>query len=90
MPLIKRVGTEKIVLYDLEESASLLGVTTRTLRSYAKDELIPCCRLRRKLYFTDRNISAFLKGTRSTRRKIAVDAPQFETSDYTPDAWESD
>ena len=90
MPITKIVGTERIVLYDLDETASVLGVTTRTVRTYAKNGIIPSCRLRHKLYFTDRNIAAFLKGAASTRRKTAVDAPKYETSDYTADPWESD
>ena len=87
MPLIKRMGTEKIVLYDLEEASSLLGVCTRTLRSYAKNNTIPACRLRRKLYFTSDNITLFLKGAKSIRRKEDVKAPIYDDI-YPPDPWE--
>lgn len=90
MPITKRIGPDTITLYDLQEAADLLGVTSRTLRSYVYQGIIPCCRLRRKLYFTDRNLSAFLRGARSTRRKTPVDAPKYEVDDFPPDVWEGD
>ncbi len=90
MPIQKHIAGERITLYDLEEASALLGVTSRTLRSYVYQGIIPCCRLRRKLYFTDKNLSAFLRGARSTRRKTPVDAPKYEVDDFPPDVWEGD
>ena len=89
MPLIKHVAGERIVLYDLEEASAMLGICQRTLREYSYREIIPACRLRRKLYFTDKNLSAFLRGAKSTRRKSTVPAPRFETDDFPPDPMES-
>ncbi len=76
--LTKRIGAEIIRLYDLEEAAALLGISTRTLREYSYRGLLPCCRLKRKLYFHDKNISAFLRGAASTRRKSIIAAPKYD------------
>ena len=88
MPLTKLIAGERIVLYDLDEASSLLGISPRTLREYTYRQIIPVCRLRRKLYFTDKNLSAFLRGAKSTRRKASVPAPRYEAVDFPADAWE--
>lgn len=83
------IGGEKIKLLTVQETADLLGVSERTARQYLKDGLIPSCKVRRRLYVYERHLSAFFKGAKSTRRKKPVKAPQYETNDFPPDAWES-
>ena len=89
--LTTTIAGEKIVLLDLKETSLFLGISERTARSYFRDGLIPFCKIRRKLYCTDRNLAAFLKGAASTRRKAAVTAPQYDIpiyDDAPPDPWD--
>lgn len=88
MPIIKRVAGEKITLLTLQEVTEILGVSERTTRQYIVDGLIPACKISRHLYVTDKNLSAFLRGAKSTRRKSAVSAPKYEIDDFPPDPWE--
>ncbi len=90
MPLIKRVAGERITLLTLQEVTEILGVSERTARQYIVDGLIPACKLKRRLYVTDKNLSAFLRGAKSTRRKTAVTAPQYETIVFPSDVWEQE
>ena len=83
------IGTERINLLDIKESAEALGLCTKTMYSFANKGIIPHCRLQGKIYFTDKNLSRFLRGAQSIRRKEIVKAPEYETDNYPPDAWES-
>lgn len=87
--ITKRVGAETIRLYDLTEASEILGTSERTTRQYLYDGLIPSVRLKRRLYITDRNLSAFLRGASSTKRKKRVEPPKYEVDDYPADPWES-
>ena len=82
------IGGEKIKLLTVQETADLLGVSERTARQYLKDNLIPSCRIKRRLFVTEKNLSAFFKGAKSTRRKKPVKAPRYEADDFPADAWE--
>ena len=87
MQTIKIAG-ERINLLTLQETARALNVSERTARQYLRDGLIPSCKVKRRLFVTDRNLALFLKGARSTRRKPTIPAPKYEIDDFPADAWE--
>lgn len=74
--------SERIRLLTLQETATILSVSERTLRSYVKQQRIPAARLNRRLYFDERNISAFLRGARSIRDGHRVQAPEFDSDGF--------
>lgn len=51
-----------IKLYDIKQTAELLGVTTRTLQTYIKKGRIKARKIGGKWKFTESNIAEFLNG----------------------------
>jgi len=58
-----------ITMYDIKEVADILGVTTRTIQTYLKDERIQAQKIARKWYFSEDNIKAFIKGYDPANKK---------------------
>lgn len=82
------VAGERINLLDLQEVSSILGTCERTTRQYIVDGFIPACKIRRRLFVTDKNLSKFIRGASSTRRKTKVAPPKYDDGEADP--WEQD
>lgn len=52
----------EIKLYTIEETAEMLGITTRTLQTYIKKGLIKAKKIGRRWRFTEQSINAFIYG----------------------------
>ena len=52
----------EIKLYTIEETAEMLGITTRTLQTYIKKGLIKAKKIGRRWRFTEQNINAYVYG----------------------------
>lgn len=50
------------VLYDVKETAALLGVSRRTIMNYIKDNRLPFVKIGGKWKITKDNLEAFLNG----------------------------
>jgi excisionase family DNA binding protein len=56
----------EVKLYNVEEAAALLGVTSQTVRKYIKRGRLQAQKIGRALYITEPNLRAFLNGTAKT------------------------
>lgn len=54
---------KEIKLYNIRETAEILGVTTRTLQTYIKNGRIKARKIGRGWKFTEQNINEFINGT---------------------------
>lgn len=54
---------KEIKLYNIKETAELLGVTTRTLQTYIKNGRIKARKIGRGWKFTEQSINEFVNGT---------------------------
>ena len=54
---------KEIRLYNIKESAEILGVTTRTLQTYIKNGRIKARKIGRGWKFTEQSINEFVNGT---------------------------
>ena len=77
MPTIYQTDRERLILYRLEEAARYLGVSTRTLRQYIKDQRLPAQKIGGLVYIWDQNLSAFVRGAHTTHTRHTVPAPTF-------------
>ena len=53
---------QEIKLYNIKETAVLLGVSTRTLQTYIKQGRIKARKIGRGWKFTEQNINEFING----------------------------
>lgn len=53
----------EIKLYNIKQTAEILGVTTRTLQTYIKNGRIKARKIGRGWKFTEQNINDFINGT---------------------------
>lgn len=54
---------KEIRLYNIKETAEILGVTTRTLQTYIKNGRIKARKIGRGWKFTEQSINEFVNGT---------------------------
>lgn len=54
---------KEIRLYNIKETAEILGVTTRTLQTYIKNGRIKARKIGRGWKFTEQSINEFINGT---------------------------
>ena len=52
----------EIKLYTIEETAEMLGITTRTLQTYIKKGLIRAKKIGKRWRFTEQSINAYVYG----------------------------
>lgn len=60
-----------IKLYNIKETAEILGVTTRTLQTYIKNGRIKARKIGRGWKFTEQSISEFINGTDEPKEATA-------------------
>ncbi len=84
MPTIYQTDRERLILYRLEEAARYIGVSSRTLRQYIKDQRLPAQKIGGIVYIWDQNLSAFVRGAHTTHTRNTVPAPTF-AEDFPPD-----
>ena len=58
MPI--KIGNVKA--YTIEETSKLLGITTRTLKTYIKKKKIQAAKLGRRVYIAERYLEDFILG----------------------------
>ncbi len=82
MPTIAVVGRDRLTLYTEAETARMIGVSERTVRSYLRSGRIPYVRIRRKVYIEHNNLLEYLRGARTSRIYQQIAAIEFQT-DFT-------
>jgi excisionase family DNA binding protein len=53
----------EVRLYNVPEAATLLGVTSQTVRKYIKKKKLQAQKIGRSLFVTEENLKTFLSGT---------------------------
>ena len=82
MPIKVVIDGATTTLFNLQEAASFLGVSERTMRTYVKAGRIPAVKHRRRLYIWSRNLQEYLRGARTLRTYRKVEPPEYSDLDF--------
>lgn len=85
MPEIVRTHRGVIYTYTLDEAAAFLGgISPRTVRRYIQSGRLPAQKIRGRWIITEDNLTAFIRGAKTTHSRNTVPAPRFDES-FPPD-----
>lgn len=80
---------EEIILLTMEEVATELGMSYRTIRRYADEGRFPVCVLGRQKYVWMRHLGQYLKGAQSAKTWKKVLPPTYDQPEFSP-FWDED